>query len=185
MSILTRVTRLFKADIHGVMDQLEDKELLIKQYLREMENSLQNKDIHLQQISTSLTENNNRQIKHQLEIEKLEKDLELALRKEKDDIARLLIRKQRTQQMHYKQLKTQHGFLEKQIEQLTATIDKQRLLHESLKSKALAFCHSQTKNCDAGLLMSDYENSNILADDEIELELIRRKEALEREEETV
>ena len=33
MSIMTRFVRIFKADIHGVMDQLEDKGLLLKQYL--------------------------------------------------------------------------------------------------------------------------------------------------------
>ena len=32
MGIMTRIMRLCKADLHGVMDQLEDKELLLKQY---------------------------------------------------------------------------------------------------------------------------------------------------------
>jgi len=40
MGIMTRFTRIFKADIHGVMDQIENKELILKQGLREMEASL-------------------------------------------------------------------------------------------------------------------------------------------------
>jgi len=40
MAILTRIIQLFKADIHGVMDQLEDQGLLLKQHLRDMEESL-------------------------------------------------------------------------------------------------------------------------------------------------
>ena len=44
MGIMTRMLRLCKADVHGVMDQLEDKGLLLKQYLREMETSLGHKE---------------------------------------------------------------------------------------------------------------------------------------------
>jgi hypothetical protein len=40
MAILARIIRLFKADIHGVMDQIEDQGLLLKQHLRDMEDSL-------------------------------------------------------------------------------------------------------------------------------------------------
>ena len=34
MGIMTRFMRLCKADMHGVIDRLEDKGLLLKQYLR-------------------------------------------------------------------------------------------------------------------------------------------------------
>ena len=43
MGVMTRIFRLFKADLHGVMDQVEDKTLLLKQCVREMEGSLQEK----------------------------------------------------------------------------------------------------------------------------------------------
>jgi phage shock protein A len=44
MAILTRIFRLFKADIHGIMDQIEDQGLLLKQHLRDMEESLVQKE---------------------------------------------------------------------------------------------------------------------------------------------
>ena len=43
MSILTRMIRLCKADIHGVMDEMENKELMLKQHLRDMEEALEAK----------------------------------------------------------------------------------------------------------------------------------------------
>ena len=46
MGIMSRMLRLWKADLHGVMDQLEDKALVLKQYLREMEVSLKQKQTH-------------------------------------------------------------------------------------------------------------------------------------------
>ena len=41
MGLFSRITRLCRSDLHGVMDQLEDKNLLLKQYLREMEEALE------------------------------------------------------------------------------------------------------------------------------------------------
>ena len=54
MAIMTRLLRLWKADLHGVMDRMEDKGLLLKQYLREMEESLREKQARQQLLSRSL-----------------------------------------------------------------------------------------------------------------------------------
>ena len=51
MRIVTRIIRIFKADIHGVIDQLEDQDLLLKQYLRDMEEALHQKEAKLQNLS--------------------------------------------------------------------------------------------------------------------------------------
>ena len=40
MGILSRFFRICKSDIHGVMDLLEDRELLLKQHIRDMETAL-------------------------------------------------------------------------------------------------------------------------------------------------
>ena len=40
MALINRVARLFKADFHAVLDQIEEPELLLKQAVREMEDEL-------------------------------------------------------------------------------------------------------------------------------------------------
>ena len=50
MAIITRMIRLFKADIHGVMDQIEDQGLLLKQHLRDMEATLVQKEAGLKKM---------------------------------------------------------------------------------------------------------------------------------------
>jgi phage shock protein A len=47
MGILTRIVRICKADIHGVMDHIEDQGLLLKQHLRDMEKALSEKEAGL------------------------------------------------------------------------------------------------------------------------------------------
>ena len=40
MALMTRVARLFRADVHAVLDRLEEPDVLLRQAIREMEESL-------------------------------------------------------------------------------------------------------------------------------------------------
>ena len=40
MAIMTRVTRLFRADVHAVLDRMEEPDVLLRQALREMEDEV-------------------------------------------------------------------------------------------------------------------------------------------------
>lgn len=180
MGMMTRILRLWKADIHGVMDQFEDKELLLKQYLREMEGNLELKEEHFVQLGKS-----QKQLKLDLaarrqEIEKLEMDLTLALQKNKDDIARLLIRKQRSQQKHCDHLKQQGQTIKDEEDQLLQILEQQRLQYETLKIKATTYCRQseQAKFYESDTVFHETTTAYSVGDEEIELELIRRKEQL-------
>lgn len=180
MAILTRIMRLCKADLHGVMDQLEDKELLLKQYLREMETSLQEKEDQLNQISRGEERIRNDLELRSEEIERLEKDLALSLRKDKDDIAKLLIRKQCGQKTVCDQLRQQLRTLEEDRQRMGRLLGEQRLQYDQLKVKAAAFCsreQQQTFNA-AHAIVGNTGACPVMDEKEIELELLRRKEAL-------
>ena len=41
MALITRISRLFQADFHAVLDRIEEPEQLLKQAIREMEDSLE------------------------------------------------------------------------------------------------------------------------------------------------
>lgn len=179
MGILSRLLRLFKADVHGVMDQLEDKGLLLKQCLREMEIGLEEKETRLarmtrvrRQIAGDLT-------RHREDVQKLETDLDLAVRKDKDDIARVLIRKRRSIQGSCEQLVSQLENLTKEKDQLSEILSGQRLQYDQLKIKAAAFCqrseqHDFEETMDAVDVSCGWKTPT---DAEIEIELLQRKEA--------
>jgi phage shock protein A len=181
MGILTRVMRLCKADLHGVMDQLEDKDLLLKQYLREMESSLQEKENRLNQIARSEDGVRQELDLRAEEIEKLEKDLTLSLRKEKDDIAKLLIRKLRGQQAVCEQLRRQLRTLEEERQRLGRLLGEQRLQYDQLKVKAASFSNRMQQHAfdEAQNLVQGAGGCAAVDEKEIELELLRRKEAMQ------
>lgn len=182
MGILSRMFRLCKADVHGVMDQMEDKGLLLKQYLREMETGLKEKETRLAQITHSCRQVERELAQRRQEAQKLEKDLDLAVRKEKDDIARMLIRKRRTLEGSCEQLGYRIENLNEEKGHLTETLDQQRLQYDQLKIKVASFCQqAEQQGFEEGVGYDDSQAGwQAPTQEEIELELLQRKEALQK-----
>jgi phage shock protein A len=182
MGIMTRMLRLCQADAHGVMDQLEDKGLLLKQYLREMVASLDRKEHQRQALTRRLEQLNGQVTRHAEEMAKLETDLTLAVEKEKDDIARMLIRKRRAIESACILLNEQIADATREKNQLSETLADQRLKYETLKARADAYaCRADDRLfASGGPFDGDATHEHPPADEEIELELIRRKDACQK-----
>ena len=182
MGIMTRMLRLCKADVHGVMDQLEDKGLLLKQYLREMETSLDLKERQVSALAQRLNRLNGQINRHVNEMDQLEQDLALALRKEKDDIARMLIRKRHALDAASMHLREQIETITQEKTRLLKILAEQRLQFDTVKAKADAYC----LRAGHGLIDGTAYQSPTQwmpvepTDDEVELELLERKEALQK-----
>ena len=182
MSILSRMFRLCKADLHGVMDQIEDKRLLLKQYLREMENALKQKQTRQSALNHTRRQIQNDLLQRRLELEKLEKELDLAIRKDKDDIAKMLIRKCRSLNACCEAMQNRQQRLEEEEAHLAKILDHQQLQYQALKAKAADSDREPALVSfgEASEMMFESHFSAIPAEEEIALELLQRKEALKQ-----
>jgi phage shock protein A len=180
MAILTRILRLFKADIHGVMDQIEDQGLLLKQHVREMEEALVQKEAGLRQMC--FVRDRARQVyeKGKSESSSLEQDLESAIRKERDDIARMLIKKLKPLANIQSERCSHIDRLDHEIGQFKEDIEQKRLQYEQLRQQAVNFFHRAEKQNEDRRWpdMHTDMGAHKISDAEIELELLQRKEAL-------
>ncbi len=180
MSILTRVTRICRADIHGVMDQLEDRGLLLNQYLREMETELERKETRLEQIMASREQAQQEYLANTREREKVEQDLAMAIEKDKDDIARFLIKKLKPLTHHQEELSSHIEALDREITQFRQTVEEQRFQYEQLQLKSREYFHKterqQWEQTLSPVIPGGY--SQELSEEEVELELLRRKESI-------
>ncbi len=183
MGLTSRLVRLCRADLHGVMDQLEDKELLMRQYLREMENELNRKETVLKQMTDTRASLDSERVKTEKKIESLEGEIDLAITRDRDDIARFLIR-------NFKSTKSQLVYLEERIEKLDEKIEetdqclsrqKEEYQNYSCRCKDFLTSFSRSKNFESvsGIPGKEWEE-NIFAE-EIEVELLRRKETMGKE----
>lgn len=183
MGIMTRVVKIFKADIHGVMDQLEDPSLLLKQHLRDMQEVLNDKEVKLNQLLTARDQAQQDHDRFKRQAEKLEQDLNVAIEKQKDDIARMLIKKMSPLHNLCDELIRHMDTLDQKIARFRKRLDEQHLLYEQLKHRSAAYFHREE------MMQWGETLSNIIPDyfhvemseKEIELELLRRKDALNKE----
>ena len=93
MTILTRISRLFKADIHGILDSLEAPENILKQAVRDMQAEI-DKDT---QAVVKLSKQHEHLQKHQqslaAQIQELQQQLHLCLSENNEALAKSVIRK--------------------------------------------------------------------------------------------
>ncbi len=178
MGIMARIVRIWKADIHGFMDRFEDKDRLLRQYLLEMENCLHQKGTQIQELEeqAKALEADLKNRGH--EIGKLEKDLATALRTQKDTIARLLLRRHITQQKQCEHVQHQYQALLDEQKQLSERLEDQCFHYEILKAKADRFLQSRGQKTvhERFGLIDEKPDVWVVNENEIEMELIRRKE---------
>jgi phage shock protein A len=180
MGIATRIVKIFKADIHGVMDQLEDQGLLLKQYLRDMEEALNQKKVKLARKTALLEQAKKEHHKYHLKYQSVDHDLTVAVQKGRDNLARMLIRKTQPLGGLCDQLADQVATLTEEISQYKHHLSEQRLQYEQLKIRSAGFFHRaemQDREKDMRNIISNTLPGE-LSEEEIELELLKRKESL-------
>src|SRR5215475_5936843 len=93
MKLLDRIGLLLKADAHGVIESLEERSLLLKQYVREAEIELNQKAARLEAVRDEAKRLREALAHIEDEISALDEDVTLALAGGKDDLARFAIRR--------------------------------------------------------------------------------------------
>ena len=181
MGIMTRFARLWKADVHGFMDQIEDKGLVLKQHLREMEDELARKDARANRMF-GMKQSRERELARAVrETNRIEEDLAAALESDRDDIARFLIRKLKTVEAQKQELENFVEILDGDLEGLCECVRTQRGQYDQLRLQAAAYLHRAEQEAFRQTL-SDCAATGAgactdVSDEDVELELLRRKKS--------
>lgn len=139
MALITRLSKLFQADMHAVLDKIEEPGLILQQAIREMDESIANDERQIR-----LWEHEQQQLinKHGLLAETLadlEEKLPLCFNSNKDDLARSLIkRKLETQQASFL-LAEKIASVKEKIIRLSKQLTEQQAQLAGMKQKAEVF----------------------------------------------
>jgi phage shock protein A len=180
MGILIRAIRIFKADVHGVMDRLEDQKLLLKQHLRDMAEALNLKEAELNKIRLSRQQMQHDFDQYRRRLETLERDLAVALQKNKDDIARMLIRKIKPMESLHDEFAEGIRHLDEEYSYGRDQLDQQRLRYDRLKQRSIDLFR-KTPIQELQKIPAEFDqadNYGEFSEEEIELELLKRKAVL-------
>ena len=135
MALITRLTRLFQADMNAVLDKIEDPSLLLKQSIREMEECISNDEQQLRIWETEHQQLNHRQQQLAESLSELESKVALCFESQKDDLARSLIKRKLETQQAGLLLGEKIKSLKEKITALTQRIAEQQSQFASMKQK--------------------------------------------------
>ncbi len=172
MKWFDRLATLVKADAHGVLEQLEERSLLAKQHLREAELELTRKRARCEALEEQSRRVGEEAERLAAEIASLDEDVELALRGDKEELARFSVRKLLPKRRSLEQLQQRGVELTDERQRLLQKLEAQEAELEELKRKVRARLAAER----------DVESQRTApempaADEEVELELMRRRSA--------
>ncbi|TMA33642.1 MAG: hypothetical protein E6J87_09605 [Deltaproteobacteria bacterium] len=172
MKFLDRLALLLKADAHGVLEQLEERTLLAKQHLREAELELDRKRAQMHACAEEARRLGEEALQLDREIASLDGDVELAIAGGEDDLARFSVRKLLPMRRAAESARRRTAELEQERARLAEALAVQERQLEELSAQV------RTRIAAARFAEGDaFARPAPAADEEVELELLRRRAA--------
>ena len=107
MNILTRISRLFKADIHGILDTLEQPEIILQQSVRDMQSEIDKAEMTISELEKQQGKLEQKHQSLSTSIEDLQDQLQFCLRENNESLAKSVIRKKLQADISLKELSRQ------------------------------------------------------------------------------
>lgn len=177
MALVSRMVRLFKADLHSILDQLEEPEAILNQAVREMEEEIASNEDQLEKLSVKINFLNKKKECWQLGLADLEKRIDICFQEQQDTLVKSLIKKkletmrcldigEQKQQELIGRKKDLAAKLNGQKESLTTILDEKRLLAES---------YTDDSDKDQSWQWSEYRSDLSITEAEIDAVFLQEK----------
>ena len=175
MALITRVSRLMRADLHAVLDRVEEPDVLLRQAVREMEESLdsERRDAkHARQEQRRIT---SRRGEAASTLERIGRELDLCFESGREDLARSLVRRKLVAERAARALDEREEALARSLDELDARIADHQCRLEEMREKADLFAatESQSDEPDWGDAATDAG----VREADVEIALLREKQA--------
>jgi phage shock protein A len=144
MALITRISRLFRADLHEVLDRIEEPDVLLRQAVREMEEELAYDEQRVKVLDHEQAEMISRQNGIEQSLAEIEEGLDVCFASGKDDLARSLIRRRLEAQRHLEILGSKRSALQDTLAGLRERVANNRTRLESMRQKAALLTEAGT-----------------------------------------
>ena len=178
MALINRISRLFKADFHAVLDQIEEPEQLLKQAIRDMEDELATTEQSIILCAHDQEALGVRKNELKNAIDEIDTQIDLCFESEKDGLARSLIKKKLEAERLLKRLVSKYEANEKYLVEQRSMFDENRGTLEGLRQKAELFARRTPVDRDGTSEFDDIAwmaRDMVIGDDEVEIAFLREK----------
>jgi len=136
MALVTRISRLFRADLHAVLDRLEEPDVLLRQAVREMEEDLARDEHRLKQLAHDHADVVAREAGLQHSITQVDEQVDVSFAAANDDLARAVIRRRLELDQLARAVGRRRQGLEASITALQTRTETNRTRLEAMRQKA-------------------------------------------------
>lgn len=178
MALVNRISRLFTADFHAVLDRIEEPEQLLKQAIRDMEDELVAAQQRISVCSHEQDGIGARRAELNEKLTEIEDELDLCFGSKKHSLARSLIRKKLEGQRFLKRLETKLAENEAYLGKTQAQLTKDQTTLDGLTQKAELFAQHRPNDRESPADDIAWVASGLaVSEDEIEVAFLREQQA--------
>jgi phage shock protein A len=136
MTLMGRITRLFRADIHDLLDRIEEPSLVVRQAIREMEQELNLEEQSIRQLERDCERLTSRHLEIETSLQEIEDQLDVCFDSQMDDLARRVIRRRLEAQTLSRQMTRRRNQNEEALARRKARLQESHERLEELRRKA-------------------------------------------------
>jgi phage shock protein A len=136
MALITRVSRLFRADLHAVLDRIEEPDLLLRQAVREMEDELAQDQQRLKSMQLEQAQLSARCAELDRVLQRLEQELDVCFASNEEELARAVIKRKLESERLASLLARRQQLVQEGSAALATQIEENRTRLESMRQKA-------------------------------------------------
>jgi len=173
MALIRRVARLITADVHAVLDQIEEPEIVLKQAIREMEEQLARQTQHGKWLAREIEAAEARLGGLASTVGDLDAKLDLAFGTGDEALARKLTRRKLEAEKLTRHVEEGHGALTRELAEHEARLASNRDELEGLRQKAALFSVETAAACDEAAR----DGFAGIDETDVEIEFLREKQA--------
>ena len=173
MALITRISRLFQADLHAVLDRIEEPDQLLRQAVREMEDDLARDEQGMKALNHELGQLVSRETDIGHSLEEIEDELDVCFESGKDDLARALIKRKLEALRFQKFLSRNREVQEQSLSELGTRLQENRARLDSMRQKAELLAEETVSDS----LKDDWSSPDIsVRDEDVEVAFLREKQ---------
>ncbi len=136
MALITRVSRLFQADFHAVLDRIEEPGVLLRQAVREMEEELASDEQRSKVLQLEQRQLIGRETELEQSLHEIEEELDTCFECGNDDLARACVRRKLEAQRLGRNLSRQREALRNTLDELNTRLRENQARLEGMRQKA-------------------------------------------------
>ena len=175
MTLVTRITRLLKADLHGILDSLEEPEEVIKQAIRDMEEDIATQECHLGKLHAVLQRLAREAQDTTAAMQEIERQIDLCFAAENEPLARNLLRHRLEMARRAKGIARGQDETRAQSDALAARIATHKAQLASVVQRLKAYEATRPRQPWAASPCAPLQGGSVITDDEVEVAFLEEK----------